>query len=307
MSPTQRRNFANYCNAIQLTFPVTKCWANSWRSNPAPKMPVRFLRRGSPPPPRLETATLRLKWKGFSRSSSIHGISHALYIHFQFVRSLHSAILSWLRNALMSNIRLPLFPLNVVLLPGADLPLHIFEPRYRQMVRDCLDQKSEFGMLLALESGIAGTGCTAEILEVAKKYPDGRMDILTVGRAPFRVVELFNENPLLEGAVDYLDDRQSLPSPQTRDSLIELYDTCHTLLFDDYPRDAASEDAQDHLSYVIASKLPMDLLWKQRILELRTEVERQERLLAYLRDWAPHLEKVESAQRRAAGNGSGLN
>jgi len=203
--------------------------------------------------------------------------------------------------------RIPLFPLNVVLFPGADLPLHIFEPRYRKMVRDCLDNKSEFGMLLALENGIAGTGCTAEILEVAKKYDDGRMDILTVGREPFRVVELFTDDPLLEGSVDYLDDRQTIPSPQTRKSLVELYEACHTLIFGDYPRDAEPADADDRLSYAVASKLPMDLLWKQRILELRTEAERQERLLAYLRDWAPHLQKIESQQHRAAGNGSGLN
>ena len=203
--------------------------------------------------------------------------------------------------------RIPLFPLNVVLFPGADLPLHIFEPRYRAMVRDCLDNKSEFGMLLALENGIAGTGCTAEILEVAKKYNDGRMDILTVGRAPFRVTELFTENPLLEGVVDYLEDRQSVAPPQIRKSLVELYEACHTIIFGDYPRDASSADAEDQLSYVIAAKLPMDLLWKQRILELRTEAERQERLLAYLRDWAPHLQSVESKQNRAAGNGSGLN
>ena len=203
--------------------------------------------------------------------------------------------------------RIPLFPLNVVLFPGADLPLHIFEPRYRQMVRDCLDNKSEFGMLLALENGIAGTGCTAEILEVAKKYDDGRMDILTVGREPFRVVELFTDDPLLEGAVDYLDDRQSIASPQTRKSLVELYEACHTLIFGDYPHDEALADPEDRLSYAVAAKLPMDLLWKQRILELRTEAERQERLLAYLRDWAPHLQKEESLHRRAAGNGSGLN
>jgi Lon protease-like protein len=203
--------------------------------------------------------------------------------------------------------RIPLFPLNVVLFPGADLPLHIFEPRYRQMVRDCLDNKSEFGMLLALENGIAGTGCTAEILEVAKKYDDGRMDILTVGREPFRVVELFTDDPLLEGAVDYLDDRQSAASPETRKGLVELYEACHTLIFGDYPRDAAPTDAEDRLSYAVAAKLPMDLLWKQRILELRTEAERQERLLAYLRDWAPHLQKTESMHRGAAGNGSGLN
>lgn len=203
--------------------------------------------------------------------------------------------------------RIPLFPLNVVLLPGADLPLHIFEPRYRKMVRDCLDNKTEFGMLLALDDGVAGTGCTAEILEVVKTYDDGRMDILTVGRAPFRVVELFTEHPLLEGAVDYLDDRYAPEVPETQKSLVQIYEACHTLIFGDYPRGADASDGQQQLSYVIASKLPMDLLWKQRILELRTEAERQERLLAYLRDWAPHLQKVETQHRRAAGNGSGLN
>jgi Lon protease-like protein len=203
--------------------------------------------------------------------------------------------------------RIPLFPLNVVLLPGADLPLHIFEPRYRKMVRDCLDNKSEFGMLLALSDGIAGIGCTAEILDVVKRYNDGRIDILAVGRAPFRVVELHTEDPLLEGSVDYLDDRYSTSTPETRKALTELYEACHTLVFGDYPHDSADPDANDLLSYTIASKLPMDLLWKQRILELRTEAERQERLLGYLRDWAPHLQNIESQQHRAAGNGSGLN
>jgi Lon protease-like protein len=204
--------------------------------------------------------------------------------------------------------RIPLFPLNVVLLPGADLPLHIFEPRYRKMVRDCLDNKTEFGMLLALSDGVAGTGCTAEVLEVVQRYEDGRMDIVTVGRAPFRVVELFTQEPLLEGCVDYLDDRYSVPNPETRRALTELYEACHTLIYDDYPHDAAGDpEVGEFFSYTIASKLPMDLLWKQRILELRTEAERQERLLSYLREWAPHLQKVESQQHRAAGNGSGLN
>jgi ATP-dependent Lon protease len=203
--------------------------------------------------------------------------------------------------------RIPLFPLNVVLLPGADLPLHIFEPRYRKMVRDCLDNKTEFGMLLALTDGVAGTGCTAEILEVVKTHDDGRMDILTVGREPFRVVELFTEDPLLEGTVDYLDDLYAPDSPETTKSLVEIYEACHTLIFGDYPHDVVAEGEQIRLSYTIASKLPMDLLWKQRILELRTEAERQERLLAYLRDWAPHLQKVETQHRRAAGYGSGLN
>ena len=203
--------------------------------------------------------------------------------------------------------RIPLFPLNVVLLPGADLPLHIFEPRYRKMVRECLDNKTEFGMLLALVDGVAGTGCTAEILEVVKTYDDGRLDILAVGREPFRVVELFTDDPLLKGSVDYLDDRYAPDSPETQKSLVEIYEACHTLIFGDYPRDGTAQEEQIQLSYTIASKLPMDLLWKQRVLELRTEAERQERLLGYLRDWAPQLQKVETQHRRAAGHGSGLN
>src|SRR5437667_2617097 len=82
--------------------------------------------------------------------------------------------------------RIALFPLNVVLLPGAPLPLHIFEPQYKEMVKNCFEEKSEFGMLLSLPKGIAHVGCTAEILEVVKRYPDGRMDIVTVGRSHFR-------------------------------------------------------------------------------------------------------------------------
>ena len=206
----------------------------------------------------------------------------------------------------MPSVRLPLFPLNVVLLPGADMPLHIFEPRYRQMVRDCMETKSPFGMVLALPSGMAGTGCTAEILEVTNRYHDGRCDILIIGREPFRVVELFPEQPLLHGEIDYLEDRPVHANPQVLRELIDLYETCHTLIFDDYPRDC-DRAAETEISYRIACKLPMDLLWKQRVLELRSEAERQERLVAYLREWAPHLQKEDSLRARAAGSGHALN
>ena len=169
--------------------------------------------------------------------------------------------------------RIPLFQLNVVLLPGAPLPLHIFEPRYKDMVKECLEAKSEFGMLLSLPKGVARVGCTAEILEVVKRYPDGRMDIITVGRAPFRVVELFEQNPLLEGQVDYLEDRGAPGNPVVQRQLVELYEACHTLLFEDYPKNLEGTPVEE-LSYRIASTLPLDLLWKQQILELRSEEDR---------------------------------
>jgi len=202
--------------------------------------------------------------------------------------------------------RIPLFPLNVVLLPGAELPLHIFEPRYRAMVKNCLKQRSEFGMLMALPNGVARVGCTAEVIEVVKRYDDGRMDILTVGRAPFRVVRLFEDNPLLEGLVDYLEDRGRPAHPRTGKELIELYEACHTLVFGDYPKDI-HDDEYDRLSYRVAGTLPLDLMWKQQVLELRTEADRQERLVAYLREWAPHLQNTEELRHRSIGNGHGLN
>jgi ATP-dependent Lon protease len=207
--------------------------------------------------------------------------------------------------------RIPLFPLNVVLLPGADLPLHIFEPRYRQMVRQCIEDKSEFGMLLALPKGIVRVGCTAQITEVVKRYSDGRMDILTVGRAPFRIVELLNageygEDKLLEGQVDYLEDKERTVDARLRCELVDLYEACYTMVFDDYPKNVRP-DAEDNLSYLVAGTLPLDLLWKQQILELRSEADRQERLLGYLREWAPHLQKTEAKRARAGGNGHAVN
>lgn len=203
--------------------------------------------------------------------------------------------------------RIPLFPLNVVLFPGEPLPLHIFEPRYRRMVRECLDAKQPFGMLLALSDGVARVGCTAEILEVTKRFDDGRMDILTVGRNRFRIVDLYTEDPLLEGTIDYLVDNDSgALDPGKRKELIELYEVCHTLLFSGMPRNL-EESQPELISFAISGVLPIDLLWKQQILELHSEDERQDRLLAYLREWAPHLQQVETLRHRTAGNGHGLN
>ena len=72
--------------------------------------------------------------------------------------------------------RIPLFPLDVVLLPAMALPLHIFEPRYRLMIARCLDEKIEFGMILATNNNLATMGCTAKIVRKIRDYPDGRLD-----------------------------------------------------------------------------------------------------------------------------------
>jgi hypothetical protein len=107
----------------------------------------------------------------------------------------------------------------------------------------------------------------------------------------------------LRGEVDFLEDRPLPSDPRICRELNELYETCHTLIFGDCPRDLCTSPGED-ISYMVAARLPMELLWKQRILELRSEAERQERLVAYLREWAPLLEKTTQLRAKAV---SGLN
>src|ERR1700687_1485346 len=101
---------------------------------------------------------------------------------------------------------LPLFPLDVVLLPGTPLPLHIFEPRYKEMIGECLANNAPFGVVRALEEGLAEVGCSAEIVSVTKEYPDGRMDLVAEGRKRFEVLELNRERSFLQAEVLLVQD-----------------------------------------------------------------------------------------------------
>jgi len=88
---------------------------------------------------------------------------------------------------------LSLFPLDFVLLPGCPLPLHIFEPRYKEMIAECRAQDSSFGIVRIVEKGFADIGCTAEIVSIVKEYPDGRLDIISEGRKRFEVLRVNQE------------------------------------------------------------------------------------------------------------------
>src|SRR5579863_667035 len=156
---------------------------------------------------------------------------------------------------------LPLFPLQVVLLPGAELPLHIFEDRYKEMMGEVIRDRQEFGVVLANEKGIVNTGCTATIDRVLREYPDGRMDILTRGRRRFEILLLNDERAFLRGSVDFFDDDKFDPAaPDVQQRAIEGYNQLQALS-SSQPLDAAS--AQDkQLSFVLAQSVP-DLAFRQ--------------------------------------------
>ena len=203
--------------------------------------------------------------------------------------------------------RIPLFPLDIVLFPGLPLPLHIFEPRYKLMIRYCVDEKLQFGVVLSREGGIADVGCTASILEVARTYPDGKMDIKTEGKKAFHVLEVFEEMPYYEAEVDFLEDEpearsELLASPV---ELLQLYDRCHQLLFGE-PLDPDDLHLGGSLAFQIAGELPLDLDYKQELLEIRKESERRIHLLEKLGEWLPQLEHLQKMRQRAGGNGHGF-
>ncbi len=203
----------------------------------------------------------------------------------------------------MSGDLLPLFPLNVVLFPGTPLPLHIFEPRYRQMTRECLEAKRQFGVVLARKEGIAAVGCSAEIVQLVKEYEDGRSDILSIGRRRFRVGEVIDDKPYYQGRVEFLPEAAVQEDPNTAERLLVLYAEMHRLVYgregDPVPAEAVS------LAYSVAAELPLDVEHKQELLELDSEAERRRILIERLEVWAEELRKAARAREKAGGNGHG--
>lgn len=103
-------------------------------------------------------------------------------------------------------IKIPLFPLQTVLLPEFPLPLHIFEEKYKLLVDHCIAHESEFGIVYANGNRIKKVGCTASVIQVYNKYEDGKMDILTIGQNRFKIHNISEENLYLSAEVEYFDD-----------------------------------------------------------------------------------------------------
>ena len=194
---------------------------------------------------------------------------------------------------------LPLFPLEIVLFPGAPLPLHIFEPRYKEMIAECLERKKAFGMVRAKENALAAIGCSAVVLNVTKRYDDGCMDIAAEGRQRFEIAQVNQERSFLQGEVTFFDDEPSLVNAAQKKTVVEL----HEELFAVLGQNIEVEPEIPTLSFHLANELPVDLDFKQALLEMKSEAERIETLTEYYRTTIPKVEKTLQARQRASGNG----
>ena len=201
----------------------------------------------------------------------------------------------------MSDI--PLFPLNVVLMPGAPMPLHIFEDRYKQMVDECLREESEFGMVFADESGTRKVGCTAKIVELVERYDDGRMLILVEGSRRFRLNNVLTGKPYYVGEIEFFEEEAEDEDVQA------LAEECIALL--ERVVEAATEGSvgieieppYKNLSFAIAGRVEFEPEMRQQILELTSEKERLEKVKELLATAAERLERERKAREKAQTNG----
>jgi len=190
---------------------------------------------------------------------------------------------------------LPIFPLELVLLPGVPLPLHIFEPRYKEMIAECLEQKKPFGVVRASSDGVADIGCTAEIMSVTKKYDDGRMDILTRGVERFEVIQVNEDREFLQAEISLVqdEDEPGKPAAETVTQAVRLHAEI-TKLAGAEP--SGPDEHAGNLSFLLAGSLPLDLDFKQSLLSTLSEAKRLEAVVGYLEAILPGLRRAAKAR-----------
>jgi Lon protease-like protein len=198
---------------------------------------------------------------------------------------------------------LPIFPLELVLLPGVSLPLHIFEPRYKEMIAECLEKKKPFGVVRASSDGVADIGCTAEIVSVTRKYDDGRMDILARGVERFEVIEVNQERSFLQAEIAVLEDEdedQDKDKDGVAQSAAEVLAQAVRLHAEIAKLAGAEPTGPDdqgcNLSYLLAGSLPLDLDFKQSLLSCRSEAKRLQAVVGYLEVILPALRRASKAR-----------
>lgn len=197
-------------------------------------------------------------------------------------------------------VLLPLFPLDLVLFPETPLPLHIFEPRYKEMIGECLQEKKVFGVVRAKENSLAEIGCTAEIVAVTKQHEDGKLDIVTEGRRRFQIQNVNHDRSFLQGEVAYFEDDAAQAKAEDVARALELHNQIMGLLG---AEPAPSDLEQAQLSFQLAGALPLDLEFKQTLLGLRSESERMIGLIEYYEAILPNLRRAVKARHKAGGNG----
>jgi Lon protease-like protein len=195
---------------------------------------------------------------------------------------------------------LGLFPLGVVLLPTEQMPLHIFEDRYQELIRECLELDQEFGLVYADEEGLREVGTRAVVTDVLDDFEDGRMNVLVEGRARFRLVELTSGRSFHTGLVDAFEEEDDPAEPDDTARALGLFRRLVELTGSEVEAPPA-ESRQ--FSFELAGRFEFAPELKQRLLQLRSERRRVKLLCEFLAAAAVAVEREREAAQRAASNG----
>ena len=208
---------------------------------------------------------------------------------------------------------IPLFPLGVVLLPRMHMPLHIFEERYKLMIKECLAQKTEFGIVYFAGEKLMSYGCTAKIIEVLKRYDDGRSDIVIRGERRFAINEIYDRRPYLQAHVTFFDDHEEADLKICRElaakgiDLLGQYSKISGMQNDiriSDPGDIKSPLDVRSISFEIAGCDGFDLMEKQKLLEMTSTYERLRKCVESLGIILERIKISNEIARIINGNGN---
>jgi Lon protease-like protein len=198
---------------------------------------------------------------------------------------------------------IPIFPLNVVIYPGEILNLHIFEPRYKELVKECFENKKPFGVPAVINGNVAEYGTLVTIKEIAKEYDNGEMDIVTNGTVVFRILEIIKKIPdkLFSGAiVNYPDNSELYPRKDLMQVVIKAIRELHRIL--NISKDFHKPDEELN-AYDLAHHAGLSMEEEYELLGLFREEQRQEYLKRHLGKVLPVVAEMEVLKERIMLNG----
>jgi len=195
---------------------------------------------------------------------------------------------------------LGLFPLPIVLLPTEQVPLHVFEDRYKELIGECLADDREFGFVYADDDGLREIGTRAGVTEVLASFDDGRMNVLVEGRERFKLVGLTSGRSFQTGDVEPIVDDEDAVETESVDRALELFGRLRELTGSDVE---VPSPGAEQLSYALAARVELVPEVKQELLQETSERVRLERVCELLGDATVAVERQQHAAERAATNG----
>jgi hypothetical protein len=197
---------------------------------------------------------------------------------------------------------IPIFPLSIVVYPHEDLNLHIFEPKYKQLIRECFDQKKPFGIPVVISDKVNEMGTLLRITEISKIYDNGEMDIKTKGTKVFRILEIIKEIPekLFSGAIVNYPHNHEHGKRMLMDKVIAAAKQLHKMLNVKTP---LHKNEGELWSYDIAHSVGLTLEEEYELLTFMNELHRQEYLKRHLAKTLPVVAEMESLKEKIKLNG----